>query len=200
MSGVDDWAYTRAFYFILKHFYELTIQVSDSSYVTCNTFLNEISMVHYILHDYENNDDLHICDMARRMKRKHDKYWGDIEKMNKLIFISAIIDPRQKIDYVSFTLKEMYVEEIGARMSMQVKQDMYELYNAYKNELNPSSDTNEIVQLSVLLSQSTSMEDTMMLRYKRHKMGTLGEEKKYEFEKYLNEDTKKDVDGFSVLG
>ncbi|XP_047320451.1 zinc finger BED domain-containing protein RICESLEEPER 2-like [Impatiens glandulifera] len=200
MPNVDDWTYSRAFCFMLKHFYELTLRVSGSAYVTCNSFLNEISTVHCILQDCEMSDDCHIRDMAKRMKMKYDKYWGDIEKMNKLIFISAIIDPRQKMDYVDFVLKEMYGEVIGVRMSIQVKQAIYELYNGYKDALNSSNDTSERGQVSELVSTSTPMKDTMTMRYKRHKMETGSEETKSELDKFLNEDTEKDVDGFHVLG
>ena len=34
------------------------------------------------------------------MKNKFDEYWGDLEKMNLLIFIVTILDPRDKIEYM----------------------------------------------------------------------------------------------------
>ena len=33
--------------------------------------------------------------MAFSMKAKCDKYWGDPQKMNLLIFIATVLDPRE---------------------------------------------------------------------------------------------------------
>ena len=38
--------------------------------------------------------------MRNNMKTKFDKYWGDPEKMNHLIFIANILDPIEKIEYM----------------------------------------------------------------------------------------------------
>ncbi|CAI8591244.1 unnamed protein product [Vicia faba] len=38
--------------------------------------------------------------MAENMKVKYDKYWGDVEKMNKLIFLVVVLDPRHKMQFV----------------------------------------------------------------------------------------------------
>ena len=93
-----DWVYVREFKQFLQHFYDLTNKVSGSKYVTSNTFFEEIAAVSYLLGEWSEHvicgDDEIFKSMAIKMKDKYDKYWGDPEKMNKYIFIAAILDPR----------------------------------------------------------------------------------------------------------
>ncbi|KAM3235118.1 hypothetical protein P3L10_015154 [Capsicum annuum] len=51
--------------------------------------------------------------MATNMREKFRKYWGDLEKMNKMIFISSVLDPRKKLEYVPFVIVDMFGKEIG---------------------------------------------------------------------------------------
>jgi hypothetical protein len=32
--------------------------------------------------------------MVIKMKMKYDKYWGDFEKINPLLFVASLLDPR----------------------------------------------------------------------------------------------------------
>ncbi|TYK03706.1 zinc finger BED domain-containing protein RICESLEEPER 1-like [Cucumis melo var. makuwa] len=41
-----------------------------------------------------NNNNSVLSLMAMNMKAKFDKYWGSLEKMNKLMFVAMVIDPR----------------------------------------------------------------------------------------------------------
>ena len=47
------------------------------------------------------------------MKEKYDKYFGDPMKMNHIIFIVVILDPRHKLDWVQFTISKMYKGRVG---------------------------------------------------------------------------------------
>lgn len=40
--------------------------------------------------------------MAIRRKSKYDKYLGDIEKINKLLFVVVILDPQCKLVIIKF--------------------------------------------------------------------------------------------------
>jgi hypothetical protein len=93
-----DWVYIREFKKFLKYFYDLTNKVSGTKYITSNTFFEEIAAVSYLLGEWSEHvicgDDEIFKSMAIKMKDKYEKYWGDPEKMNKYIFIAAILDPR----------------------------------------------------------------------------------------------------------
>ncbi|XP_075094743.1 zinc finger BED domain-containing protein RICESLEEPER 2-like [Nicotiana tabacum] len=92
---------------------------------------SEIVLRHYLEHsyieigiptceflssDWENlkqlitNEDIVLSEMAKKMKEKFDKYWGDPGKMNKIIFISCILDPRYKLESVGYALVKMFVK------------------------------------------------------------------------------------------
>ena len=95
----DDWMYAKDFKAFLKHFFDLTKKVSGTQYITSNTFFEDIAGINYLLSDWsqrDDGDDTTFKHMAIKMKEKFDKYWGDPEKMNNLIFIAAILDPRYK--------------------------------------------------------------------------------------------------------
>ena len=42
------------------------------------------------------NSDVELNAMTTKMKDRFDKYWGNMEKMNMLLYIASILDPRKK--------------------------------------------------------------------------------------------------------
>ena len=67
------------------------------------------------------------------MKSNLDKYYGDGDKMNYLIFISHILNPRDKLEYFKFSLKSMYGECKGVILfeNVNVKATLYEHFDDY---------------------------------------------------------------------
>jgi hypothetical protein len=51
---------------------------------------------------YCGSDDDMLSAMAFRMKLKFDKYWGDLEKINPLLFIAIVLDTRYKMKVLEF--------------------------------------------------------------------------------------------------
>jgi hypothetical protein len=45
------------------------------------------------------------------MKIKYDKYWGDFEKINPLLFVAAVLNPHYKIIILEFWFKSNVGEE-----------------------------------------------------------------------------------------
>ena len=70
------------------------------------------------------NEDCNLKDMAESMKEKFKKYWGEPQKMNKMIFISSVLDPRNKLDYVPFAIVDMFGKEVGEKLCSEVKKYM----------------------------------------------------------------------------
>ncbi|XP_071921710.1 zinc finger BED domain-containing protein RICESLEEPER 2-like [Coffea arabica] len=73
-----------------------------------------------------------LSGMAKTMKDKYDKYWGRVEKMNMLIFIACMLDPRTKFEYFEFIACKMYGDTEGAVVARVAKDAMYELFDEYK--------------------------------------------------------------------
>ena len=135
----EDWQNARRMITFLQHFYELTLRISGSLYTTSNLFFHEIFLVYRLLGEWIKSDDEELSKMAKKMKEKYDKYWGDPIKMNQLIFIAVILDPRHKLDWVQFIISKMYEGQVGIELGIKVQELLYSLYNAYKNMNSPAN-------------------------------------------------------------
>ena len=122
----------------------MTLRISSSQYVTANTFFSKIADLFCILIDWKQFDDLYMRSMRLSMKIKFDKYWGDPDKMNYLIFISYIMDLRDKLEYFQISLKTIYGEPVGCSLFIHIKDAIYELFEDYKTAYEASCPSNVI--------------------------------------------------------
>jgi len=70
--------------------------------------------------------------MSSNMKDKYDKYWGSVERINKLIFIAVVPDPRYKLDYISFCFSNIYEDAMAKLMVDGIKNYLIRLYDYYR--------------------------------------------------------------------
>lgn len=58
--------------------------------------------------------------MALKMKEKFDKYWGNIDKVNMMLLIAILLDPRFKLRYARLWYADIYefgkAEELVSRL------------------------------------------------------------------------------------
>ena len=73
----NDWEDVKKLTKFLEIFYKLTLKVSRSLYVTSNHHFLEICEVVVYLKQLILNEDVLLGSMAKKMKEKFDKYWGD---------------------------------------------------------------------------------------------------------------------------
>ena len=66
-------------------------------------------------------DDLELSEMAGKMKDKFDKYWGDPEKINHLLYIAMVLDPKHKLEFMEYALQKMYPGEKGVVAILSLK-------------------------------------------------------------------------------
>ncbi|KAG8635518.1 hypothetical protein MANES_16G038752v8 [Manihot esculenta] len=132
-DGVPDsleWEYIGKIVEFLGHFYELTLRISGSRYVTYNIFFDE----------------------------------GDPDKMNKIIYIAVVVDPRYKLEFMHFALSTRIFQSENA------------------NE--------HIGNVSESIEEGTKKKPRMRLghQFMQHKI-EIGEAKsKSDLDSYLNED------------
>uniref|UniRef100_A0A803LSE4 BED-type domain-containing protein n=1 Tax=Chenopodium quinoa TaxID=63459 RepID=A0A803LSE4_CHEQI len=179
----EDWETVRRFSEFLQVFYDLTLRVSGSLHVTSNLFFHELVSVAVLLKDLMTNDDVEMCLMATKMKEKYDKYWGDPEKINMLIFIAVVLDPRYKLDYVEWMLIEIYDSKHAFVLVNNLKESLNALYEEYRGssgdvireEVSSSMDSSQFspkqkkLQLKLVLSG-------MKLNQLVAEMGLIGDE------------------------
>ncbi|XP_062074830.1 zinc finger BED domain-containing protein DAYSLEEPER-like [Humulus lupulus] len=129
-----DWEKAVVFVDFLRRFYDLANRFSGSLYVTSNLFLPDILKVQADLTTMASNPDTLLGAMAVSMKRKYDKYWGRIEKLNMLTFIANIFDPRYKLEVVNRGFKFVYTSSEAEKMIKLVTYTLAQLYAFYKQQ------------------------------------------------------------------
>ena len=191
----EDWDVIRRMVDMLVHFYELTVRISGSLYVTANVFYHEISTVNCLLRDWMFSDDVDVRSMGQKMKEKYDKYWGDPTKMNKLIYVAVIVDPRYKLEFVDFALCEEHGNELGSKLATDTREVMRELFEEYKLMYQPKVNQTQGIQedpASNITSSSSECsrkrsQSALGDRFIRHKMESGEVESKCELDIYLKE-------------
>ncbi|KAI3684755.1 hypothetical protein L6452_33981 [Arctium lappa] len=115
---------------------EVTKIISGSEYPTSNLFLSELYGIKEALDDLSLDESKYMRDMAAKMKKKFDKYWGSC---NLLISIGAVLDPRYKMKLVEFSFNSIYSAD-EAPKQMKIVQDtltkMFEEYVEQHKEAN----------------------------------------------------------------
>ncbi|CAN1783008.1 Putative AC transposase [Linum perenne] len=118
-----DWIYVKSLLPFLKSFYDATLRVS-SLYVTCNECFHLVFGIGAMLNDLVNSTNESTKFMDQRMKLKNDKYWGNMENMNYLLFIAVVHDHRYKLQYVKLGLELVYekqkVQEFLTRVNVSL--------------------------------------------------------------------------------
>jgi len=59
--------------------------------------------------------------MALSMKKKQQKYWGNINNINLMLFIVVLLDPRHKWKYVNWIISRSYNEETTQELCSRTK-------------------------------------------------------------------------------
>nr|XP_043626184.1 zinc finger BED domain-containing protein RICESLEEPER 2-like [Erigeron canadensis] len=204
----DDWANARKLCHFLEIFYHVTLKVSGTHYVTSNTCMDDIASIRTHLNEALNDpSEVELCQIASAMKPKFDKYFGDVKKMNLLLYLSLILDPRNKKPYWGILLDDHYGMD-GAEVVSEKKTYILEatgtLYNEYVRLHSPcsSSTTGSSTSSTILGKRSNPdvMEAKAPTRNKlREKMKTNTIESISELQKYLDESLEDDSSMFDIL-
>ncbi|XP_055960138.1 zinc finger BED domain-containing protein RICESLEEPER 2-like [Mercurialis annua] len=202
VPSFSDWENVRELCSMLECFYKMTLRISGSLYVTAKNHLNEISDVCTILQDWMASTDVSVRLMGTRMKAKFDKYWGDPLVMNKMIFFANILDPRDRIMYMEYTLKQMYGSVNGKFLFTSLVHDLSLLFDdydvQYKKELAGTGQSSSPSKYPGQFSQATSV---LKERFMQQMMetGCVGGSQKTELDIYLSEAVVLNNDKFDIL-
>ncbi|XP_060210588.1 zinc finger BED domain-containing protein RICESLEEPER 2-like [Lycium barbarum] len=195
----EDWKNVKVFLKFLEIFYKTTLKFSSTLHVTSNCFFHDLFNLQSIIVRYSNCSDSILTDMARKMKLKFDKYWGDFEDMNMLLFVAIVLDPRYKIKYVKFLFNNFYDPLEGNGESTKVVNTLTRLYNHYKNSISGPSSENIGDQTSVM-SQIGAMNssDVWQSQWEKFLEDRNDVDNKSDLEKYLMDDLEK-IKDFNIL-
>ncbi|KAE8736029.1 hypothetical protein F3Y22_tig00000218pilonHSYRG00217 [Hibiscus syriacus] len=198
-----DWEHARALLPFLRAFYDATLKLSGSSYVTSNYYFHVVFGIGMRINDKLNDPNSSIKLMASNMREKYHKYWGNVKNLNPLLFISMILDPRHKMDYVIFVIDEVYDAEKAEQLSEIVKQTLSELFDHYSLLSGKSQEGSSVAsQSNVSRVENDELLDLFAYsktKYKRKRAESMFSEGKFELEKYLEDKVKLDVKKFDLL-
>ena len=82
------------------------------------------------------------------MKTKYDKFWGNVEKFNRLFYIANILDPRYKMAYLKWSFDDIYDPLTASDLLSKVKIDLYILYGWYYELYGPKEASSRVGQPS----------------------------------------------------
>ncbi|CAN1289650.1 Zinc finger BED domain-containing protein RICESLEEPER 1 [Linum perenne] len=200
-----DWVYVKSLLPFQKSFYDATLRVSGSLYVTCNEFFHLVFGIGAMLNDLVKSTNESTKFMAQRMKLKNDKYWGNIDNMNHLLFIAVVLDPRYKLQYVKFGLELVYEKQKVQELIMRVNVSLDGLFNYHLviggNGGIGTSRNGENALLNDETESDKSIEEYLKGRYKRQKLVEEAEElSKSELDRYLEAKcVNQDEENFDIL-
>ncbi|XP_070043263.1 zinc finger BED domain-containing protein RICESLEEPER 2-like [Nicotiana tomentosiformis] len=203
----NDWVNVRNVIAFLARFHELTKKVSGSRYVTCNSHFEDVSELYCHLKMCLISEDEHLRKMAEQMQEKFKKYWGEPEKMNKIIFIASVLDPRNKFEYVSLALEELFGEEKGKKINAEVYAYMNSLFEEYLKKYStgscPQSPSSSTSSNNTSNTSSGSVLTASLIRTKLHlkkqKEDNGSRGAKSELDKYISEEQEHFSEEFNIL-
>ncbi|KAM1060484.1 hypothetical protein ACFX2B_024859 [Malus domestica] len=131
---VDDWERSVSFAHFLKKIYDATLTLSATLTPTSHLILSTVIALQVEIEEQIlNASNATLQSVATSMKLMFDKYWGDFEKVNPILFVAQSLDPRYKFDMLETNLEELgYDCDKIREEKVRVKGYVTELYNAYK--------------------------------------------------------------------
>jgi hypothetical protein len=205
----DDWQKVRHLVKFLRVFYDETIHMSGSTYSTSNLFFETLQNVFHCLMDYCESDDYLLSSMARKMKVKYDKYWGDFEAINPLLWVAAVLDPRYKVSVLEFWLQTNVGMEKAKKVVDQFKSVLDQLYQHYAKNVEGSegpgghgarsSITNEDVNVSASSESTGSKNKAALAIYHNFLASKSVALCRSEIEQYCMEALEKPSEKFDIL-
>ena len=201
-----DWDNATVFLKFLKTFYQLTKKFSGSLYSTSNLYFLEICEVKQELNVLSEDSDNLLGKMADSMQRKFDKYWGNPEKMNVILFLGIVLDPRYKLEYVNVCFSYIYEETVAKNLLKSIEDKLHRMFNEY-NETPPLVPTYTIPIEEASQPTQSAESDASPLGAKRHIHSTFmrqkakkrGGSERNEVDRYLAADSDDFDDDFDIL-
>ncbi|XP_022152189.1 zinc finger BED domain-containing protein RICESLEEPER 2-like isoform X2 [Momordica charantia] len=128
-----DWEVIRTLVQFISLFYKASLRLSGSVHVLSNTVFHEIITIqNYIKKHSSNSDNLVLNDIAMKIQAKYDKYWGNDENANYLLYIAVVLDPRYKMKFLLYCFSELFGANVAKEMCKKVEDILRQLFSEYR--------------------------------------------------------------------
>ena len=135
---MSDFQNCRAFMTFLRLFYNTTKKFSSYLHVTSNAFYDEIFIIQESISNLVKSQNTLLKNIATNIQTKFEKYWGEAKKINPLLYVAMVLNPRKKLRFLKFSFSEIYGNAIAKVMVDKVKYLLYKLYNIYSSIHSPN--------------------------------------------------------------
>ena len=78
-------------------------------------FFNEMFVIQKNISHFSKSQNHLLKNMATKMESKFDKYWGERDKINHLLYMAVVLDPRKKLTF----LKVFFLKFMGMKWLMR---------------------------------------------------------------------------------
>jgi hypothetical protein len=146
----SDFQDCRLFVSFLKLFYNATKKFSGSLYVTANTFFDEIYIIQTKIMELKGSKDNLLKQMATSMHLKFEKYWGEGDKINPLLYVAVALDPRKKLTFLKFCFSKLYGSEKAAAKIANVREVLAKLFDYYASIHSPNVEAESVSEKSTM--------------------------------------------------
>ncbi|KAK4271059.1 hypothetical protein QN277_019807 [Acacia crassicarpa] len=125
----EEWKRVVEICNLLEPFEAIANWMSRTSPPTLNMYFMKMSKIELLLEENVMNVDPMIQDMARRMKEKFGKYWGDY---SVIFALGTIFDPRLKFELTKYCYSLLDPETCHEKVET-IKNKFYFVYSQYKD-------------------------------------------------------------------
>ncbi|PRQ36470.1 putative HAT dimerization domain, ribonuclease H-like domain, hAT-like transposase, RNase-H [Rosa chinensis] len=130
-----DWEKAARLVKFLKIFYEATLKFSATKRVTANEPLLWMCTIVGELDKCIASEDPLLVSIGTSMKKKFDKYWLQLEDLNKILLIAVVLDPRYKLLYLEFFFPKLQADQGSVEVMIdEVKTTLSLLFDFYADE------------------------------------------------------------------
>ncbi|CAA0832386.1 Unknown protein [Striga hermonthica] len=199
MPCEKDWNYVAHFTKFLKRFYDVTCKLSGTLYATSNMYFPEIVRTLKEIENFEKSNDTCLKEMGKQMRDKFDKYWGSINKINLMLLIAVVLDPRYKIKYLRVKYAIHYNEKEADELVDKVIKALRILIEDYRvlNETGRGEGKEKAIEFEKEVGEDVNMDDVddFFLEEENQQRAS----SKDELERYLEELSEKYRVDFDIL-
>ncbi|XP_042025722.1 zinc finger BED domain-containing protein RICESLEEPER 2-like [Salvia splendens] len=136
---VEDWLAIKRMSGYLQKFHQFIRLVSDAKNVTAHLFFKEMCTIFSMIKRLERDEDDAKRSLATEMKTRLGKYWSEEKelnpKMNKILYIAALLDPRQKMKHVQLCLKTVYGDNRANELMEELTKSINDLFELYQKDM-----------------------------------------------------------------
>ncbi|XP_076889691.1 zinc finger BED domain-containing protein RICESLEEPER 2-like [Bidens hawaiensis] len=178
----DEWTRAEKVCKVLEVYLHATEFFSGTSYPTPNLFFIEIFKVKKVISSAFASNDEFLKSMSVPMHAKFEKYW---EEISVLMSIASILDPRFKLESVTWTFQWLYSSsELKSRVG-DVTLKLQSLFEKYSNAFMATRAATSSSTTSTSFNHQTGEEEDFFAYLKSKPIASTP--KKSELEAYMEE-------------